>query len=154
MKDLVEALEKVYSLADHIADEQTYTEQRIAEETESALVLARGYAASVDMLHETIAGNIQHSIGEWVRAQIGAAEKRAEKSLADRNFDGFAQEILRAQHVRPFDWNVGTAVECNWKRKGKYFPGKITTVSGATDVHIAYDDGDREDTNIALCRSR
>ena len=63
-------------------------------------------------------------------------------------------EIVRAEHVRPFDWKVGTAVECEWKRKGAYFAGKIAAVKGQTGVHIAYADGDREDTDIALCRSR
>jgi hypothetical protein len=77
VKDLVEALEKVYSLADHIADEQTYTEQRIAEEIEGALVLARGYAASVDMLTETIIGNVQHVMAMWVDVQAARWERKA-----------------------------------------------------------------------------
>jgi len=86
----------------------------------------------------------------WFAARVRAIEGSA---VAIIYLDG-STEILRAQHVKPFDWNVGTAIECNWKRKGKYYAGKITAVSGQTGVHVNYDDGDQEDTDIAECRSR
>jgi hypothetical protein len=46
---------------------------------------------------------------------------------------------------------VGSRVSCNWKDYGTYYNGRVTRKSG-NSVHIKYDDGDEEDTNISKCR--
>jgi hypothetical protein len=56
--------------------------------------------------------------------------------------------------VRQFDWRVGTRLECNWKRRGAFYPGRIVAVDGQAGAQIAYDDGDRENINIGFCRTR
>ena len=43
--------------------------------------------------------------------------------------------------------NVGTAVEANWKGKGKYYKGKIAQIDGEK-IYIHYDDGDKEWTTL------
>jgi hypothetical protein len=57
-----------------------------------------------------------------------------------------------ASAVMPFDWGVGTAISCNWKRSNKWYTGKITAIDG-DNIHMSYDDGDQEDTSIAYCRT-
>lgn len=58
-----------------------------------------------------------------------------------------------ADKTKALDWAVGTAVECNWKNKGKYFPGKIAKKVGEA-LSIAYADGDAEELGIGRCRSK
>ena len=48
--------------------------------------------------------------------------------------------------MKPFDWQAGSPVECNFKGAGKWFPGRIAGIDGGR-VQINDDDGDRETTN-------
>lgn len=60
---------------------------------------------------------------------------------------------LDAASLKSFDWKVGSKVECNWKRQGKYYPGTIADMTGEV-LSINYDDGDKEQTGIGRCRSK
>lgn len=83
----------------------------------------------------------------------GRAKTVTGDTVAVAYLDG-SDELLPAAAVRRFDWGVGTRVECNWKRRGGYYAGRITAVNGQTGALVAYDDGDKEVTDIAHCRSR
>lgn len=67
-------------------------------------------------------------------------------------YDDGDKETLYANMVRPYNWKVGSKVECNFKNAGAWYPGKITALNGAS-VSIAYDDGDKENTKTGRCRS-
>ena len=78
MKDLVEVLEKIQG--DHpytVADEMTKAEIELTSDLGWALELARGYADSVDMLHQTITGNVKHALALWVDEQAARWERKA-----------------------------------------------------------------------------
>lgn len=60
---------------------------------------------------------------------------------------------VSVESVKKINWKVGSRVNCNWKKTGKYFWGKITRKSGDS-IHISYDDGDQEDAKIGQCRSK
>ncbi len=68
------------------------------------------------------------------------------------NFDDGDVSTLPEAKLKKVDWKVGTAVQCNWKLRGKYYPGKITKMNGEA-VHISYNDGDQEDITISRCRT-
>ena len=48
---------------------------------------------------------------------------------------------------------VGSAVSCNWKGGGTWYPGVIAEKTGSK-VFINYNDGDKEHTNLSMCRPR
>ncbi len=68
-------------------------------------------------------------------------------------YDDGDRETLSSSQVKTYNWQVGSRVECNWKKGGTWYSGKITGLRGGA-VSIAYDDGDRENTSTGLCRSR
>lgn len=67
-------------------------------------------------------------------------------------YDGDVAKVPRDK-VRAMDWKVGTEVQCNWKNKGKYYPGKIARMEGEA-LFIHYNDGDKEEAGIGRCRSK
>ncbi len=68
-------------------------------------------------------------------------------------YDDGDRETLNLANVRPYNWAIGTRVECNFKGAGTWFPGVIASLSGG-NVGIDYDDGDKERTKTGRCRSR
>jgi hypothetical protein len=66
-------------------------------------------------------------------------------------FDDGDKQESPADEVGPEDIAVGDKVLGNFKRAGKYYPGKVTTRTGE-QIHIKYDDGDEEDTTISMVR--
>jgi len=68
-------------------------------------------------------------------------------------YDDGDRETLSLANVKPYNWAIGTRVECNFQGAGKWFPGVIASLAGGT-VGINYDDGDKERTNTGRCRSR
>lgn len=68
-------------------------------------------------------------------------------------YDDGTRETRPENQVKPYDWKVGSKVECDWKGGGKWYAGRITRLN-VTDLSIAYDDGDKEDTHTGSCRSR
>lgn len=90
----------------------------------------------------------QWSDGRWYPATV-TGQTGNQFSVA---FDDGDKADLPAARMRAIDWTVGTRVQCNWKSRGRYYSGTITTNSGLA-VHISYDDGDQEDTTVSKCRS-
>ena len=73
-------------------------------------------------------------------------------NITVRYDDGDVETVSRSA-VRPYDWMIGMAVECNFKNQGEWYPGTIASLAGES-IGIAYDDGDRETTKTGRCRSR
>lgn len=101
-----------------------------------------------------------HKIGDWVLGNYqgnnywfaGVISEIGRGQVTIRYDDGDV-EVVSSDHVKPYDWQVGTGVECNFRSAGKWYPGKITGLNG-TNLAVAYDDGDKEQTKTGLCRSR
>lgn len=49
------------------------------------------------------------------------------------------------------DYQLGDAVECNWKNGGRYYAGRVAGKEGAK-LFIHYNDGDKEHTSENNCR--
>lgn len=68
-------------------------------------------------------------------------------------YDDGDRETLDISRVRPYNWSIGSRVECNFKGSGTWYPGKIASL-GRETVEVNYDDGDRERTKTGRCRSK
>jgi hypothetical protein len=97
--------------------------------------------------------------GDWVLARWQGGRywfPGVIQSLGDGRavilYDDGDRENLPTNLVRPYDWAVGTRVQCNYQGAGTWYEGRITAVANAT-IDILYDDGDREQTTTARCRS-
>lgn len=91
----------------------------------------------------------QWADGFWYPGRV-AQEKGGDTLVAF--YDGDAM-VLSADKVKPFDWKAGDKISCDWKRKGKYYDGKITEMIGEW-MHVDYKDGDKEDLGIGRCRTK
>lgn len=87
--------------------------------------------------------------GYWYPATVVSADE----GIYTVAFDDGDSASLTDSQIRSIEWNVGTAVECNWQSGGSYYPGTIMKKNGDA-IHVSYDDGDEEDTSIGKCRSR
>jgi hypothetical protein len=56
-----------------------------------------------------------------------------------------------AAQVRPLDVTEGSRVYCRWQGGDTYYPGTVTTRQG-DQLHIHYDDGDRDWSPIGMIR--
>lgn len=109
------------------------------------------------MLAGLSAPNAQTS-GDWVLARYkngqhwfpGVIQSVSGDRLTIKYDDG-DRETLSLSSVRPYNWVIGSRVECNFRGSG-WYAGKITALSGES-LSIAYDDGDRETTKTGRCRS-
>ncbi len=98
--------------------------------------------------------------GEWVLGKWQAgpyfypgvvmSQKGAQVTV---QYDDGDVETLHINLVKPYDWGIGTRVECNWRAGGVWYPGHISNMSGSVGLSINYDDGDFEHTQTSLCRS-
>jgi hypothetical protein len=93
-------------------------------------------------------------LGNWKGAGYwfpGVVQKVAGGKVTIRYDDG-DMETVPLGEVRPYDWVIGSKVECNYKGAGEWYPGTITSLGGEM-IGIAYDDGDKEKTRTGRCRS-
>ncbi|MCB1606651.1 MAG: hypothetical protein KDI71_06715 [Xanthomonadales bacterium] len=100
--------------------------------------------------------------GDWVLAQWqggvywfpGVVESRTRDTVTI-NYDDGTRETRPINQVKIYDWHVGSRVECRWAGGSDWYAGRITSMHpGGSKISIAYDDGDREQTTTAMCRSR
>ena len=99
--------------------------------------------------------------GDWVLARWqggaywfpGVVESRTGKSVTVAYDDG-TRETRPLSDVRRFDWTVGSRVECRWAGGTEWYGGRITAMGAdGVTMNVTYDDGDREQTRTAACRS-
>ncbi len=93
-------------------------------------------------------------LGQWAGEEYwypGTVEDGTATSVTILYLDG-DRDTRPINQVKPYDWGVGSKVECNWLGKGTYYSGVIAAADRGT-LAIAYDDGDKETTTAARCRS-
>jgi hypothetical protein len=122
----------------------------------------------VAMVSLTLAGCVtlrpppELGAGDWVLARFeddttyyfpAIVTSRTGDQLSLQYDDGDVG-VQPARNVRRFDWRVGTRFECRWT-DGAWYPATITEMgSNRVDMHIRYDDGDRQATTTSQCRDR
>ena len=122
------------------------------------LVLAAIAAASLASLSTAACAQ---RVGDWVLAQWedstqyfpGVVVATAGQQVTIRFDDGTTENRL-ASDVRPYNWRVGTHVECRWT-DGQWYPATIrmTGADGLT-LDVRYDaDGVNQRTNTGRCRT-
>lgn len=112
------------------------------------------------VLLATAAPSLAQRPGDWVLMLYkggpywfpGVIAQIGPRGVTVRYDDGDV-ETRTLQDVRPYDWRVGSRIECNWRGGGKWYAGRITRIEN-TRIDMAYDDGDRETTTTGRCRSR
>lgn len=100
--------------------------------------------------------------GEWVLARWQGAEywfpgvvQRVDGDRVTVTYDDGTRDTRPAHQVKPYDWDLGTRVECRWAGGRAWYPGHISAVSAdGQSIRVEYDDGDREQTRTGMCRSR
>lgn len=86
--------------------------------------------------------------GLWYPAEIEFIDREG----IHVSFDDGDQAIVARNEVRRLNWRVGTALECDWKNEGEYYPGRINSMRGE-NIDFVYDDGGREQLTVSRCRS-
>jgi hypothetical protein len=108
----------------------------------------------------TIGGASAQTAGDWVLGNYknagywfpGVIEKLQGDNITVRYDDG-DRETVKIKAVRPYNWTIGTKVECNYKGAGSWYAGTISSLAGEK-IGIAYDDGDKETTKTGRCRTK
>lgn len=111
-------------------------------------ILATIGTAGAQTAGDWVLGNYKGS-GYWF---AGVIEKVQGDTITVR-YDDNERETTNLSKVRPYDWMIGTKVECNFKGAGEWYKGTITSLAGEK-VGIAYDDGDKETTKTGRCRTK
>ena len=114
----------------------------------AGVLLSAVYGAGAQTVGDWVLGNYKNA-GYWFP---GVIEKLQGDKITVRYDDG-DREIVSISAVRPYDWKIGTKVECNYKGAGDWYRGKISSLAGEK-IGIAYDDGDKETTKTGRCRTK
>ncbi|TNM66694.1 hypothetical protein FHP24_02560 [Aliirhizobium smilacinae] len=105
-------------------------------------------AASAQTTGDWVLGNYKGA-GYWFP---GVIDKVSGEKITIRYDDGDRETVSRGD-IRPYDWMIGSKVECNFKNAGEWYPGRIASLAGEK-IGIAYDDGDKENTRTGRCRAK
>ncbi len=97
-------------------------------------------------------------IGEWVLGNSQArgywypgVVARADVNGVTIKYDDGDVETVPYERLKPYNWGVGSVVECNFQNAGQWYRGTIQQLGGSA-LSINYDDGDFERTRTGLCR--
>lgn len=115
--------------------------------TAGIIALGSG-VANAQTAGDWVLGNYKNA-GYWFP---GVVEKTGGGQITIRYDDG-DRETVSINNVRPYDWMIGSKVECNFKGQGEWYAGTISSLAGEK-IGIAYDDGDKETTRTGRCRSK
>lgn len=75
------------------------------------------------------------------------------RNTIQMRFDSGEAAQLPARYVKAFDWQIGTAVQCNYAGEGDWYDAEIAQLRGQ-NLQVVYDeDGEYEWTTTARCRS-
>lgn len=114
----------------------------------TGILLSTANGASAQTAGDWVLGNYKNA-GYWFP---GVIEKLKGDKITVRYDDG-DRETVSISAVRPYDWKIGTKVECNYKGAGNWYSGTISSLAGEK-IGIAYDDGDKEKTKTGRCRAK
>lgn len=100
--------------------------------------------------------------GDWVLARYKGSSywfpgtvQQARGDSVTVAYDDGERETRPQRDVKPYDWRVGSRVECQWNGGAEWYSGRITDIGkDGESIDVAYDDGDRERTRTRKCRSR
>lgn len=98
--------------------------------------------------------------GDWVLAQWhGGAQwfpgviQSRDGDMIRIGYDDGTFETRPVNQTKPYDWRVGSKVECRWT-DGQWYGAKITQASAdGLSIDVLFDDGDRQHTQTGKCRS-
>jgi hypothetical protein len=110
--------------------------------TAGAFAARTGYARNQPVL-------AQWSNGWWYAARISGWNSEVYHVA----FEDGDTANLRPNRISGHVWRPGSRVQCKWRGGDTYYDGVIAARNG-TAVRVHYDDGDREDTYLAYCRSK
>jgi hypothetical protein len=97
--------------------------------------------------------------GDWVLSRWrgssqyfpGVVQSR-HGNLVNIRFDDGTSEAVPADQVRPYNWRVGSAIECRWT-DGNWYDATIIAMSGDAGLTVRYEDGVVQETSTGACRS-
>ena len=97
--------------------------------------------------------------GDWVLAQWrggsqwfpGVVVNRSGNQITIRYDDG-SVETRPVNQIRPYDWRVGSQIECQWT-DGSWYAATITGIGqNGYNLTVLYEDGTTEHTTTGKCR--
>lgn len=81
------------------------------------------------------------------------AEKTGKQVFIHYNDGDKEHTTVDKCRIRAGAMEEGSAVSCNWKGGGTWYPGVIAEKTGNA-VYIHYNDGDKEHTQLSMCQPR
>ena len=98
--------------------------------------------------------------GDWVLSQWrgsahyfpGVVQSR-HGNLVNIRFDDGTVDAVPANRLRPYNWQVGSRIECRWT-DGNWYGANITAMGDdGSSIQVRYDDGVVQNTATGRCRS-
>ena len=100
--------------------------------------------------------------GDWVLAQWRGGEywfpgviESVSGNKVTINYDDGTRETRPLNQVKPYDWRVGSRIQCLWAGGSTWYAARITHMgSDGSRITVRYDDdGIVEKTRTGACRS-
>jgi hypothetical protein len=98
--------------------------------------------------------------GDWVLSRWRGSEHYFPGVVQSRHgdvvnvrFDDGTVDAVPAGQVRPYNWQVGSVVECRWT-DGNWYAATITAMAGDSGLTVRYEDGVVQQTVTGRCRER
>ena len=74
-------------------------------------------------------------------------------NLVNIRFDDGTVDAVRVDQIRPYDWRVGSKIECQWT-DGNWYDATITAMrDDGTGITVGYEDGVVQQTSTGRCRT-
>ena len=74
-------------------------------------------------------------------------------NLVNVRFDDGTVDAVRVDQLRPYNWRVGSEIECQWT-DGNWYDAVITAMNdNGTGITVRYEDGVVQDTATGRCRT-
>ena len=98
--------------------------------------------------------------GDWVLSQWRGSSQYFPGVIQSRHgdllnirFDDGTVDAVPVNRVRPYNWQVGSRVECRWT-DGSWYGAVITRMGNdGSSIQVRYDDGEVQNTATGRCRS-
>lgn len=74
-------------------------------------------------------------------------------NVVNVRFDDGTVDAVQADQIRPYNWQVGSIIECRWT-DGNWYAATITAMAGDSGLTVRYEDGVVQQTATGRCRSR
>jgi len=98
--------------------------------------------------------------GDWVLAQWRGGAQWFPGVIQSRDgnmikilYDDGTVETRPVNQTKPYNWHVGSKVECRWTDSQWYGATITKAAPDGLTIDVLYDDGDRQHTQTGKCRS-